>query len=312
MKKLWSEIKDYYNSHIWCSLAVVILICCVLFGAISQVYLKHSFTDYLTDNTIHAEEVILDVLTENIAASVKQITDICYEAAIDDGVRQLAEQIKEDPGNSHLNLMMEEKLNTYAHYSKWVLGISISDREHIYYQYDKKQKSIRIWDMEGFDTLIKITEELSEKIKIGEMPKITATLTRNRYPDQEQHRIMHFSVPMIKRGAYNQNQMILTITINTDFLEEAVGGVYQSNEGVASGYLLNESGTYVYHSDPELVSMQQLTAGAAASRLRLQKPLGELSWTVCIDIDKDQLLARVDSIYANITPDAWILSERGT
>ena len=299
MKKLWNEIKDYYNSHIWCSLAIVILICCALFGAISQIYLKHSFTAYLTDNTIHAEEVILDVLTENIAASVKQITDICYEAAIDDGVRQLAGQIKADPGNSHLNLMMEEKLNMYAHYSKWVLGISISDSEQIYYQYDKKQKSIRIWDVEGFDTLTEITEELSDKIKTGEMPKIAATLTRNRYPDQEQHRIMHISVPMIKRGAYNENPMILTMTINTEFLEEAVSGVYQSNEGVASGYLLNENGIYVYHADPELVSTPLISAGAGTSRLRLQKPLSELSWTVCIDIDKHQLLARVDSIYAN-------------
>ena len=299
MRAFWKEIKDYCNSHIWCSMAVVILICCVLFGAISQIYLKHSFTAYLTDNTIHAEEVILDVLTENIAASVKQITDISYEAATDDGVRQLAEQIRADPGNSHLNLMMEEKLNSYAHYSKWILGISISDENQVYYQYDKKQKSIRIWDVEGFDILAGITEELSHKMKNGEMPKIIATLTRNRYPDQEQHRIMHISVPMIRRGANNRTPMILTMTVNTEFLEEAVSGVYQSNEGVATGYLLNEDGIYVYHSDPALVNTIQAVPGTAASRLQLQKPLGELSWIVCIDIDKEQLLGRVDSIYAN-------------
>ena len=299
MRKLWNETKDYYNSHIWCSMAVVILICCVLFGAISQIYLKHSFTDYLTDNTIHAEEVILDVLTENIAASVKQITDISYEAATDEGVRLLAEQIRENPGDSHLNLMMEEKLNIYAHYSKWILGISISDANEVYYQYDKKQKSIRIWDVEGFDTLTDITEVLSHKLENGEMPKIVATLTRNRYPDQEQHRIMHISVPMIKRGANVRTPMILTMTINTEFLEEAVSGVYQSNEGVATGYLLNEDGTYVYHSDPSLAGTRQAASMAVPSRLQLRKPLGALSWVVCIDIDKAQLLGRVDSIYAN-------------
>ena len=110
--------------------------------------------------------------------------------------------------------------------------------------------------MEGFETLTGITEELSEKMITGEMPKIVATLTTTRYPDQEQHRIMHVSVPMIKRGAYNREPMILTMTVNTDFLGEAVSGVYQSNVGVATGSLLNESGTYVYHVDPELVSIR--------------------------------------------------------
>ena len=299
MRNIWKKIKDYYNSHIWCSLGVVILICCALFGAISQMYLKRSFTDYLTDNTIHAEEVILDVLTENIATSVKQVTDICYEAAIDDEIRQLAEQIRQNPGNSHLNLMMEEKLNIYAHYSKWILGICISDEEQIYYQYDKKQKSIRIWDEKEFGTLVNITQELSHKMKNGEMPKIIVTLKQNRYPDQEQHRIFHISVPMIKRGVYNQTPIILTMTVNTEFLEDAVSGIYQSNEGVASGYLLNENGIYVYHSDPELTGTQRVESIAASSLLQLSKPLGELGWILCIDIDKEQLLGRVDSIYAN-------------
>ena len=296
MRKLLKKVTQYYRSHLRFSLTSVILCMAMLIFIILQVYMKREYIAYLEDKTIEAETTIMKSVKANIDFAVSDLIQIGTSTAIDTSLYEVVKEIEEKGKSPELELKIEDILNRYANQSQWIIGMCVSKQGVPMYQYDKMQKAIKIWDR--YDPVLSdCYDKMQQLVEDNEVPKMVVALEPWEYPLSSVKSVLHINFPLLHIGMKEDQHIMLTLTINTSILEPFLNQIYESYEDVATGYIVNQENEVVYHQEANRIGEKRVQDLSVQDITNIQIPIGKLDWVLNIDIDKKQLLTKVNQIY---------------
>lgn len=296
MRKLLKKVTQYYKSHLWFSLTIVILCMAILIFIVLQVYMRREYIAYLEDKTIEAETTIMKSVQANIDFAVSDLIQVGTSAAIDTNLYQVVEEIEREGKSPELELKIEGILNRYANQSQWIIGMCVSKQGVPIYQYDKMQKAIKIW--KRYDAVLAdCYDKIQQLVEDNEVPKMVVALRPWKYPLSSVKSVIHINLPLLHTGMKETEHIMLTLTINTSILEQFLNQIYESYEDVATGYIVDSENTVVYHNKPDLIGEKRTQNLSTQDITNIQMPIGKLDWILNIDINKKQLLTNVNKIY---------------
>lgn len=298
MKILWKQFIGYYKSHIWLSLATIVVSLSFAFLIILQLYMKTQYMNYLTDKTIEAETAIMKSVAKNIEFVLGDLINIGCKAATDTTLYNIAKQINDRGSKPELTLKMENELNNYAHHSEWIVGMCVSVEGTPLYQYDKMQSSAKLWETKDDQILMDSFKKMEHLLESNKVPKLVVSTDSSKvYPNKHIQGMIHISFPILQPNTNGYQTMLLTMTINTAVLEMFLNEIYQSYEDIATGYLVDESGKIVYHNEQQVIGHNREEYLKTRQSLSMQMSLDKLDWLINIDINEKQLLKKVNAIY---------------
>jgi len=300
MKSHTRKAVHYYKSHIWCTLlSIFILLVFSLMTAV-KVYTEKEYLDYLTDKTLEQENTILNFVSMNLDYALNDIIEVGSKAATNNTVYNLSKQIYAGDATELIELNLETELNNYTHSSQWIEGVCISTEGQVLSQYDRMQKTTRIWNDNGDTALIDLYEKMKVIKTNNIVPKVIISLEPKTFPGQQDMGLMHISVPISQTTKESEHLMMITVSIRTELWNQYLSQIYGSYKNVVTGYLVDNSGTIIYHNESEWIGKSQkeyLNSLKSKKITTLQSEIGKQDLVINIDIDQEQLLKQVKTIY---------------
>lgn len=298
MRKMIISIVKYYTGHIWCIFASVIALLSAAFLLITQTYLQSEYLDYLNEKNIETETVIVDSVATNVEFVMQELINIGCEVAIDSSLSAMVYKSEKDGLTTSLKLKIDELLNNYTHNSQWIIGMSISKEGRIIWQYDKMQKtSTHIWSKTYDEELAKIYSQMSLLVQNNVVPKIIDSAYPLSYPEVDHLGLIHLSIPVIHYSSKDSLKYIITMSLNTEFLTKFISNVYQSTDGIALGYIVDDAGMIIYHSDSQWIGKTKNEYLNSKNVVNIEKRVGILGWNLTVAIDEIRLSRQVKMIY---------------
>ncbi|WP_139197330.1 cache domain-containing sensor histidine kinase [[Clostridium] fimetarium] len=300
MKTHMRRAIHYYKSHIWCTLlSIFVLLVFSLMSAV-KVYTEKEYLNYLTDKTMEQENTILNFVSMNLEYALNDIIEVGSKAATNNTVYMLSKQIYNGESTELTELNLETELNNYTHSSQWIEGVCISSDGLVLSQYDRMQKTTRIWNDNGDTALTGLYEKMKVIKANNIVPKVIISLEPKTFPGQRDIGLMHISVPISQTTKENEHLMMITVSIRTELWNQYFSQIYESYKNVVTGYLVDSNGTIIYHNETEWIGKTQkeyLDSLKSKNITTLQSGIGKQDLVVNIDIDKAQLLKQVKTIY---------------
>lgn len=294
------RVTNYYKSHIWCTLLSIFILLVFFLMASVKIYTEREYQDYLTSKTLETETTILNFVSMNLEYAISDIIEVGSEAATDYNVYKLSRQLGRGESTKNTELNLETELNNYTHSSQWIVGICVSMDGQILCQYDRMQKTSKIWNNDDDIRLTKLYEKLEVIKENKKVPKTVLSLTPETFPGQEDMGLMHISFPILQTTKQKEKLLMITVSFRTELWKQYLSQIYESYENVATGYLIDKSGTIIYHNEREWIGKSQKDYFASLKSKKiatLQNEIGIQDIVINIDIDETQLLKQVRAIY---------------
>ena len=300
MKSHMRKAIHYYKSHIWCTLlSIFILLVFSLMTAV-KVYTEKEYLNYLTDKTLEQENTILNFVSMNLEYALNDIIEVGSKAATSSTVYNLSKQIYDGESTQLNELNLETELNNYTHSSQWIEGVCISSEGRVLSQYDRMQKTSRIWNNDGDMALTDLYDKMNVIKANNIVPKVIISLEPKTFPGQPEMGLMHVTVPISQTTKESEHLMMITVSIRTELWKQYLSQIYESYKNVVTGYLVDSNGIIIYHNESEWIGKTQkeyLKSLNSKKITTLQSGIGKQDLVINIDIDEDQLLKQVKTIY---------------
>lgn len=296
----WARFKEYYQSHMWCSFALIILIFLLLIVGIVQSYFKDEYIEYLKDKTYETENTILTSVNENLNYLLFEFVQAGSKIAIDNDLYDLVEAYEvEEDNQATINRNLRALMSTYSQYSRWITNISIVSADGLVYQYDRQNFSHnKLWH-EGNQTILHtLHENIFSLLSIGTITKFVSSPYPLNHPQNENLELFHFSFPLKGNRNFDQLSYSLVVSFNIDLINELLHMINSNSQNVTNGYISDENNIIIFHNKKENIGKyREEYLNNSSSLENLSTVMDIMDWDLNIVVDEDQLLQQVEEIY---------------
>lgn len=300
MKKNIQRIRTYFASHFAASFVLVLSVAILSLFMLLQAYLKTEYMDYLVRNSYETQNALMHSVTKSINTSVAELIERGSEIAIDSELYRQVVTATKDRDNANVNmaqLIIMEKLKMQG-YATDAISFAIGDKNGLIAQYDKNRTSDAImWNDTNEDLICKMAEAHTESASSRVFSRIVSYTEPSRDPFLNKP-MFHVVYPLTG-GVQSiwKTEYILIISYSMKLFDEFLDTIEVPGVEYVQGYVENEEGKIIYHSDNARIGM---SGEDEVSGGRVQLISGKLdywNWTLNIVIDEEKMQQSIDWIY---------------
>ncbi|MFV0504788.1 MAG: sensor histidine kinase [Lachnospirales bacterium] len=297
MKKI-EKIYLYIKSHITVLLLAIFILFSLLMVFSIKVYTEKEYKEYLIKKTYEAENIIATSLAANLKYAFFDIINIGANIATDSEIYTSSKQIHTGISTNKNELMLEDKLRSYAHSSKWITAINIYGFDKVIFQYDKIK---RRYEVGGFE-LNEIQKEIFDKIynRKANVPKFYVSFIQGNDANSIEQGNLSISFPFVQT-IDDANVLVTTISFNTELISQYLFPVYVNSDNSATGMLTNDDGHILVSNDEKWIGKRHseyIKEKYRGDVITITEPIEIEDIILNIDIDKSKLLEDVEGIYS--------------
>lgn len=304
--KALASIKRMHNflqSHIVTYLILIFSIAVFVLAFILQEYLKIGYLNYLEENSISNEDAILSSVKDSVNSSLYSAVEFGSEMAVSSDIYNSISLAQVSPDIGTMDLY--HKLSGYDYSnSSSVVSVAIVDQNGLLSQYDRYKTSEKgsMWNSDNEAILLQMHDDVVSKYRAESDYSFPRYFI---YTDPGVHsydklRVFNIAYPII--GAYSgldKTEYVLVVTYRMDLFERFISYIEMPGADYIEGYVTDDSGTILYHSDKSFIGKSEKTVLNDEYIRSVSKDLQYFSWNINVSIDETKLKAHVDQIYNN-------------
>lgn len=294
------KIIYYLKSHLWYTISLVFGLAMVCMYLGYQQYMQYKYADFLLEKNHLMESAVLENVHTNLYSTLNDYIDMGSQIAVNPVIYQSAEEVFFSESNDEKTKGIRDlnnNLSTMAALSGKVLNISLVTEDGQIFQYDRmvQGKKYSMWGEEDMEGLKEQYEKLYEKATGPQVPRYLVATSPTLHPNHE--RVFHIFYPMVgKSSSFTQMNSMLCITYKMDILQPFLDTIAKSESAYTKGYITDESGTIIYHSDSVYIGKKESQYLSTSSIITLDQSLENTGWKLHIALDKFALNRSVGGI----------------
>jgi sensor histidine kinase YesM len=264
-----------------------------------QGYLKHEYRKFFKDKTYNTESVVLSSVNQNLNFILKEFIQIAAELSIDDNLCDLIKDYERSKGNSTVTIRdLTNSLSRYSQYTKWIENISIASKDGLIFQYDRKKfVNYKFWNEANIQILKEINDRILSLMEQNTIPRYLAMSYNLNHPGHETLYLFHIAVPLKGDGVFDEVEHTVIVSFNTEVMGKFLNSIHQNSEGIATGYITDETGTILYHRDDNYIGIHQEKYLKQNDLQNISETIGKLGWKINIAIDENKMEYQMNQIY---------------
>ncbi len=294
-----SKLKNYFMSHIWCFFIMLIVLGIIVVVPMQR-YLKREYVSYLWNETYATEQTLLNSAQQNLVVLLDDCITIGCEIAINENLYKSA--------NAYTAASMVDKaskeqfikncLSLSAHYSRWIVNISIASEDGMIYQYDRYAiTNAKLWDEDNSYILSEMAHEIFVNTSNRTIPKYSVRTEPANHPNMKSLNMFHMGFPLMGDKSFDDVKYAVIISFDAEALYEFLSSVSQNKDGYSYGYITDKAGNIVFSVDKDVIGLSQQFYIKEEKLFNISEPVGKLDWAFNIAIDERKLLDQINDIY---------------
>lgn len=295
--KQFKKVKDYFQKNLWFQYLTVIVIFGISILVVGQFYLKNKYFQYLRDKTYEAESYIMEAINVNVSTISKEIIHIGSDIAVKPELYYLVNAYMSEEGRTSANRRrLEEMLYELSGSFQYISGISIASDQGLVHMYDRNKKREGIWK-DNKDLLIDLNQSVKKAVKNKDIPLYRWSYNPNKHPEWSNIDLFHVVFPLKGDADLSKVDYSLILTVELDWLKNALATVYGSDEQIAVGYITDKEGNIIYHKEKSSLGITRENYLLENEYENLSSPMMFFDWEINIAVDENKLLDKVNGIY---------------
>ncbi|TAH67255.1 MAG: HAMP domain-containing protein [Anaerolineaceae bacterium] len=297
--KQFKKIKNYFQKHLWSKYLLVIIFFGISILVIGQFYLKNKYFQYLRDKTYEAESYIMEAINVNVSTISRELIHIGSDIAVKPDLYYLVNAYMDEGGKTSANKRrLEEMLYELSGSYQWISGMSIASDDGLVHMYDRNKKKEGIWK-DNSDILANLNRSVKRAVQNKEIPLYRWSVNPNKHPEWNNIDLFHIVFPLKGDAALSKVEYSLILTVELDWLRNALGIIYGSDEQISIGYITDKEGIIIYHENEALVGTTRENYLLENDIKNIKSSMMFFDWEINIAIDENKLLEKVNAIYWN-------------
>lgn len=299
----WRNLVQYARSHIWVSLTGSMILLFLGLVIIFQNYLKNEYYEYLIEETWKTEQSVLSVASKNLNGLLSDALHAGSEAAINKKLYGIVRSAVENGNNSSIQSQKDltSELTSISYYAGDIAAVAIVTEDGLLKEYGRYwtgSGNANLWRGENLQVLEKLYSDVMERLTydmVGRYCISTAPAFHEGLPDME---LIHVALPLVGGNtSFDNVSQVIVFSFRLDSIVEFSGLVEDGRQNFTYGYLTDQNGTIIYHSEPQYIGMPEKDYLLETSAMELHQPLNYFGWNAHILIDTGNIRNDVDLMY---------------
>ncbi|HJD35572.1 MAG TPA: histidine kinase, partial [Candidatus Blautia ornithocaccae] len=299
------KLQNYCKSHMWCSLAMAILVAIILLMIIMWVYMKKQYYTHLVETTYTTEEALMNSVSINMKNQMETYINLGSGLSINEETVDAIQDFVTGDVDAQSNKDMSNALKSAARSSTFIVGIAVASEEGIIYQYDKNEMRISgsrpIWEEDSEETLKEVFSEIKEKNGKNEIPRYKIITHPMIHPNMESLGMIHITFPLKNFNSYQNVEYMMVVSFQTQPLTSFLRQMNQNQEEYIQAYIEDSDGEIMLHTQgTEYMGIRSSDYQEENQLTGLTEQIGNYGWTLHAVIDEEMLMKKVDTIYGQM------------
>lgn len=294
-------LKEYFATHFAAVFAFYISMAVFVMALIFMNYLRDEYLHYLREKSYETENAVMDSMQQNLNDSFRELITTASEMVTERSLLDLtteadrAVKAGKDIGSSYLDLY---NVLVDSDHLRYVSAVAVMGKEGMICQYDRyKQLKSTIWGSGNQVYLENMAAELFRSIDEGNLPRYTAYLYPQVYPDSDR-RIFHVAYPLTGGVTGIRNiEYIVVITYSMEIFDAFLNTVEVPQVKYIRAYIADGNGEILYYRDEKNRAAQDILPDGKHDETLISKPLAYFGWTANVNMDETEMKAHVAEIY---------------
>ena len=299
---LIKKLKYYFATHFAASFSLVLAVALLIVMILQQTYLKREYLHYLLEQSFETENAALESVQKNLNAAIREMIYQGGKMAVDEDIYDRAVDadaaLEEETDINNLTLNLYRSLQSYG-YENTIKAAAVFRREGLITQYDKMKTSDAIlWNDGTEEDQQMILDSFFGKNRDEIFPRFRVFLSPGIHPAHKDCGVFHIAYPLTGgKASIWKTDYLLVLTSETDMFQEYLKTVDMPGVEYIQGYIADQNGNIVYHSNSDLIGTQESLISGESSVTHISREIRYFGWTLNVVIDKEKMEEHIDVIY---------------
>lgn len=299
----WRNQVQYARSHIWVSLTGSMILLFLGLVIIFQNYLKKEYYDYLIEETWMTEQSVLSVSSKNLNGLLADALHAGSEAAINKKLYGIVKNAVENGSYSSIQSQKDltSELTSISYYAGDIAAVAIVTEDGLLKEYGRYwtgSGNADLWRGENLQVLERLYSDVMERLTydmVGRYCISTKPAFHEGLPDMA---LIHIALPLMGGNtSFDNVSQVIVFSFRLDSIVQFSGLVEDGRQNFTYGYLTDQDGIIIYHSEPQYIGMLEKDYLLETSAMELHQPLNYFGWNAHILIDTGNIRNDVELMY---------------
>lgn len=296
------NLKHYFATHFAASFSLVLAVALLLVTVLQQTYLKKEYLRYLMEQNYETENAALESVQKNLKTAIREMIYQGGKMAVDEDIYDRAVSadavLKENINVNNMTLNLYRSLQLYTYESN-IKAAAVFRREGLITQYDKiKTSEAVLWSGDTQEEQNEILDSFFGEGRDTVFPRFRVFLDPRTHPAHAERGVFHIAYPLTGgKVSIWETDYLLVLSSETDMFQEYLKTVDMPDVEYIQGYIADQNGDIVYHSNRDLIGTQESLISGESSVTHISRDIGYFDWTLNVVIDKEKMEEHIDAIY---------------
>jgi sensor histidine kinase YesM len=303
--KTFIKVREYFRANLAASFVTFFIVSMFVILLAFQGFIQTQYMSFMLEQTTAAWENVMSAELLNFNNRMRTLIIDGSKLATWADIRLLANDYAASANDENKRIAahnLYRKLS-YQSYTSPGAIVALIDSNGLITQYDPLRSNsynrMPFWLANDNDfELTKIYHSILYNLAENNLPRYLAFTTPSDYDMGKTDRLFHVAYPLTGgMPALKRTNVVLVLSYDLNFLGTGVGFLDDTNSDYLEGYLTDNDGVIVYHTDPSYIGASEKMLIRDREVTRISKMTDYFGWSINVLVDEAVMMALVKQLY---------------